>query len=744
MLEFRTPVEMPTEIISLLSSSPTGPPPTAVASSSRLSKLNNLNGPCRVLDYEAPDLTIAERRRNVNKLASHIPIEPLVGTKRTSSHPTHHDSNDFLFLSDDFDTTGEIGSSITKKPRTSPNPSQHGKKADSVRLKKTKSAVDRSLCRNPLQPINNHRWSFLAEDIEFSSPPANSTTLEAVKGTPETLSDPFASPQKEPVPKSTSVKANPENPFASSPRKSNKMKSQATWNWPPGLPTSPQELPQGNHGAQRSSKTRVINLSSDPLSPSPRRKSQPKPSNTGQVAAWDPISSSAPESREVQDLLSSPPVSLAARPSAHSKATVWADCSESDDLPNLDDVDFSRLRTLDRSHSLSTHSKSRPSKQLAKKLPKSTEEKEREKKQKAETRGAEMERKRVEKERAKEERALQKEKERALAEVNKLRTDKKVSTPEMIVDIPFSINPGLKVQIETLLSDLDVQYETWNSTVENAVKWRRKVTSRFNEEMGFWEPTPMRIKEEDHILVIVQAAELVKFVLGEEGHDLEAHVLHMKSKFPNYKLMYLIEGLATWMRKNRNLLNRQFASAVRNLGTSAESGPSSSQSRRRTNNQHREYIDEDKIEDALLSLQVMHGTLVHHTSAPVETAQWVAIFTQHISTIPYRKARDTTADAGFCMEAGQVRTGDGAKDTYIRMLQEIARVTTPVAYGIAAKYESLKDLVRGLEAEGPLALEDCRKSANKDGALTDRTIGQAISKRVHKIFLGRDPISTDI
>ncbi|KAI3323655.1 hypothetical protein HD806DRAFT_69624 [Xylariaceae sp. AK1471] len=729
---------MPTEIISLLSSSPARPSPTVVASSSKPAKSNDTCVPRKALDYDIPKLKIAETRQYATNPSSFIPTEPVVGTKRTSSYHPRHGDNDFLFLSDDFDTTGDLEGNVNKKPRTSLGLSHSRKKEDSVSLKRTKSTVVESSHREPLQPTAGNRWSFLAEDIEFSSSPVDFTPLKAAHKAPEISSDPFASPQRERIPKPASHKLASENTFTTSLMRPNREGGQATWNWPA------EQLPKENHEPQRSSKTPFINLSSDPINSPPQRKAQPIPSNAHIKAAWDPISSSAPETYDIQDLLSSPPVSKEARPRSHPKAMDIGDFSDSDDLPDLDNVDFSKIRTLKRSQSLSSRHKPQASNPPAKKIVMSAGEKERERKQKAEAKEAEKERKRLEKERTKEERALQKDKEKALAEVNKLRTDKRVSTPEMIVDIPASINPSLKVQIEALLGDLDVQHETWNSVVEHVVKWRRKVTSRFNEEMGFWEPTPLHIKDEGSVLVIVQAAEFVKFVLGEEGQDLEAHVLQMKSTFPNSRLIYLIEGLTSWMRKNRNLLNRQFASAVRNLGASAESGPSSNQPRRRNNNQHQEYIDEDKIEDALLSLQVLHGTFVHHTNAPVETAQWVAVFTQHISTIPYRKARDASVDAGFCMESGQVRTGDGAKDTYIRMLQEITRVTAPIAYGIATKYESVTDLMRGLEEEGPLALAECRKSANKDGALTDRTIGQAISKRVHKIFLGRDPASTDV
>ncbi|KKY32801.1 putative ercc4 domain-containing protein [Diaporthe ampelina] len=379
---------------------------------------------------------------------------------------------------------------------------------------------------------------------------------------------------------------------------------------------------------------------------------------------------------------------------------------------------------------------------------------------KAAAREVEKRRRQQEREESKEQRRREKERAAALAEVNKVRTDKKVSTPEMIVDLPSSMGPSVRLQVETLLQDLNVRHYPYNSPVNNVVKWRRKVRARFNEDEGYWEPIPVeRIEPEKHAMVLMPAAEFVELALGANGSDLEAHVLRMQRHYEGDQLVYMIEGLAPWMRKNRNVRNRQFQSAVRNAGGDADSDsaaaaaatapPPSSQAppgrRRKDPKPPPVYIDEDQVEDALLQLQVAHGVIIHHTAAPIETAQWVATFTQHISTIPYRRQRDAANEsAAFCMDSGQVRTGDGPADTYARMLQEIARVTAPIAYGIAGQFPTVGQLVRGLEAEGPLALEAIRKSANRDGAFTDRTIGQAISRRVHKVFTGRDEASTDI
>ncbi|KAL2265519.1 hypothetical protein VTJ83DRAFT_6619 [Remersonia thermophila] len=178
----------------------------------------------------------------------------------------------------------------------------------------------------------------------------------------------------------------------------------------------------------------------------------------------------------------------------------------------------------------------------------------------------------AEKERSKQEKAQEKARAAALTEVNKLRTDKWVLTPEMIVNLPDSLPEDVRIQTETLLRDL----------------------------------------------------EFVEIVVGggqqqQQQTNLEAHALGMKRCFPGDTLMYLIEGL-----DNNTPAN----------------------------------VDEEVIDQALLHLQAPHSFLIHHI-------------------------RDAAADAAgvaFCMESGQVRTGDSPKDTYVRVLQEIGRVTAPVAY----------------------------------------------------------------
>ena len=58
------------------------------------------------------------------------------------------------------------------------------------------------------------------------------------------------------------------------------------------------------------------------------------------------------------------------------------------------------------------------------------------------------------------------------------------------------------------------------------------------------------------------------------------------------------------------------------------------------------------------------------------------------------------------MESGQVKTGEDKDDTFVKMLQEVVRVTPPIAYGIASEYPNVVSLLKAFRKYGPLVLED--------------------------------------
>lgn len=263
-------------------------------------------------------------------------------------------------------------------------------------------------------------------------------------------------------------------------------------------------------------------------------------------------------------------------------------------------------------------------------------EKEREKEARKEKKERDKEEDKEKKRLEKEEKAKEKRIAADLAEVNKSKLDKKDSTPEMLVDLPASIvGQSVDTQIRQFLKNLDVDATLYQSPIPNVIRWRRKMKARWNPELDHWEPLEhMQIENEKHLMCILSAKEFVDLAMARhEEQDVETHVAKLKSAYEDCIPIYLIEGLQTWIRKNRTAENRAYQAKVLSQAQ-ADEAPTGNQSKRKK--APVETVDEDMIEDALLRLQVMNGCLVHHAMTSVETAEWVANFTQHISTIPYR------------------------------------------------------------------------------------------------------------
>ncbi|PYH73055.1 uncharacterized protein BO88DRAFT_382161 [Aspergillus vadensis CBS 113365] len=352
------------------------------------------------------------------------------------------------------------------------------------------------------------------------------------------------------------------------------------------------------------------------------------------------------------------------------------------------------------------------------------------------------------KQKAKEDKAREKQLAADIAEVNKLKVDKKDSTHEMLIDLASTFtDTSLGNQTSELMRLLKVDLTFFPSTIPNIVKWRRKVRATYNDSVGHWEPCALHVRdEEEHVLCLLAAQDFIDMIVvpstTEPRNTVNDHVQRLKSAYPKSRPIYLIEGLTSLMRKNNNAQNRAYQAAVRRQFEDTSARPSSR--RKQQPPETITPIDSDTVEDALLDLQVTHSCLIHHTSSPAESAEWIKNFTEYISTVPYRRERMDLNDSAFCMDVGQVKPGENRSDAFVKMLQEVNRVTASMAYGIATQYPSAMDLVNAMRKHGPGLLEDVKKSANKNGALTESRIGPAVSRRLYKVFMGMDPTSTDI
>ena len=255
-----------------------------------------------------------------------------------------------------------------------------------------------------------------------------------------------------------------------------------------------------------------------------------------------------------------------------------------------------------------------------------------------------------------EDKAREKQRAADLAEVNKAKKDRKETCKEMIVDIPMSIQ-GQRVddQIREFLKNLGIESNTYQSSLPNIIRWRRKVDSRFDNVKGYRIAIPKELHNEKHLLCLMSAKEFIALLTADptqgKTQTLLEHVQMLRAISEGCSPIYLIEGFQAWMRKNKNLRNREYQAAVLNQvhnDVSVASAQDRPASRRKHSTEA--YVDEDLIEDALLHLQIMNDCLIHHTATPFESAEWVANFTQHISLIPYRYVESNNGAHGVLIQ----------------------------------------------------------------------------------------------
>jgi crossover junction endonuclease EME1 len=378
--------------------------------------------------------------------------------------------------------------------------------------------------------------------------------------------------------------------------------------------------------------------------------------------------------------------------------------------------------------------------------------------------------KEAEKRRKKEAKAeLEREKQKAkdLAEVNKAKTNKKETSKEMILIMPGEtqgLSLGNQVTEYMRQHEVQMRFADEEVTLDNiepwlhtgrAIQWKRKVQAKYDEDEGQWMPTERsRTEDESHVAVLLNGLEFAHIAMGNEQGDqialpamknhFDQHVTMLRSRYPNKRLIYIIQGLYAWIKRNENTSDREYVAAVR---AEVIDQPLSQPKKRKASKtaQQLQAINNDVAEDIQLHLQVQHQPLViHHTTSDAATASQILAFTQSLSSRPYRvvELEHNLKSASFYMGAGQFKGGDDGQETFVRMLEEQQRVTPSIAQSIVSKYSSPRELVEAFRQNDNMLLENMRKSTNKDGGFSDKRIGPVISKRMHKVFLGRDPEAT--
>ncbi|KAK9365833.1 hypothetical protein V1509DRAFT_631942 [Lipomyces kononenkoae] len=348
----------------------------------------------------------------------------------------------------------------------------------------------------------------------------------------------------------------------------------------------------------------------------------------------------------------------------------------------------------------------------------------------------EKEAEREQKRKEKEQMSLERQRQHELAAVNKLKMSKKDTCAEMIVDIDADFAKTVGGQkLLSILVPLGIEVSTsWTSPTRNMIKWRRKVKAEYNDALGLFVPIPEEIRKECFILIVLTGVEFVDMVIENQ---LAENVTSIRRIYPDLKLIYMIEGLNSFFKKMATQTQREFNNMVQDaLGNSQsrtkklrnEEGDLFVKIQKKYN--HRQHAD--VIEDALIMLQVVYDCLVFHSTTSLDSAEWIAILTQDIGTIPYKNARLNIHET-ICMESGQVKAGTTTKDTFSQTLRQVKYVTPGLSKGISDRYGTINEMMKALDSRGSNAFLAI------GGEASNRKIGQTLANNLDSIFSSTDP-----
>ncbi|KAG0095201.1 hypothetical protein BGZ93_006184 [Podila epicladia] len=320
---------------------------------------------------------------------------------------------------------------------------------------------------------------------------------------------------------------------------------------------------------------------------------------------------------------------------------------------------------------------------------------------------------------------------RELKIANRL-TTKSDSVKEMVVCIEYSLQQSKvgralqhywtmleceSVAIRGLESDIAIPLNTLGSIegiaretcpLRNMIFWRRRVDRRFNQEQDMFVGThKLEVDLEPFALIYLTGKEFALHIeLGQLRTNLEAVKKDMVARRnkdnlrkygPSYesapedkiqRVIYLIEGMETFIRGLKTNTNKNFRQAVlAQMQPDQLSGVGSNKNS--LDNLEDPVVDRERIEQEFLWLQLEEDCLIIHTHDNEDSAQAVVSLTEQIGLAPY-KNHQSKSELNICVEG--VKSGNDFEDIWIKCLQQIHMVTLPVAKAIATEFPTIRSL----------------------------------------------------
>ncbi|CAE6459856.1 unnamed protein product [Rhizoctonia solani] len=295
-------------------------------------------------------------------------------------------------------------------------------------------------------------------------------------------------------------------------------------------------------------------------------------------------------------------------------------------------------------------------------------------------------------------------------DINKLVTDKKSTLKDFTVELSRGLEGYSFVDyLETKLAVHGCALSFFDSQLqsEHLIRFRRQHFARYDNKSKEWVPVVPYTALED-LYVLFLSSEALALAILEETLTKTLYTLRsMCHLTTRSQIFIMVDGLNGYYKRKGSHNNKR-----------------------------------NTIESALASLQALERCFIVHVEGAEDTAQWLFNITGDLGIRPHKRIRESFLP--FCTDT-QVKCGSSKSDTYKKMLQQIRNITQSAADGIIEEVPTLRELFEGYAQELDLCsrydrLKGVTVSNRKDGAAKSRILNQALSRKVHDVIWGEDPL----
>lgn len=286
---------------------------------------------------------------------------------------------------------------------------------------------------------------------------------------------------------------------------------------------------------------------------------------------------------------------------------------------------------------------------------------------------------------------------------------------EMMLDIsrPLLEHPAFEPIYSSLVVHVEEQdrcpVEAFDCGIDNAIRWRRHIRSQYDLETKSWRSVAPYIAQEDICLLFFSAAELAEHIQANDIPQILAGARSSLNLSPTGQVILLVAGFEAYYRQTKVAEDRVHRAAVTGSARPLERSLVALT-----------HLDKQVVEKAITRLALVDKCQVIQVEKSEEIVRWLVALTAEIGlrrtksvslerSVPNAHSRYRIDHLTFCPDQ-TAKSGSDLRDTYVKMLTCVPRVTQSAAEGIVDSYPTIRKLYE--------AWDVCPTVSAKEGMLS--------------------------